>query len=204
VADNIKVLPSVDPSGVDVATEEISAVQHPLIKLEFGAAGVATPVERDNPLPVVDPLIAAVVAGAVFFGNQIVRTVGIAGEVEWLVSVGTVDAWLKLSITTVGTFEIGVYEGTTTSADGTVKTNFNVKRSDVTTTIQTLVYHAPTVTADGTLLSELLEPGLEKKDVIPSGAGGRLLLKASTKYLVRFLNSSGAATDMQIGWSITE
>ena len=204
MADNIKVLPSVDPSGVDVKTDDITGVHHPASKIEWGAAGVSNPVERDNPLPIIDPVAAAVIAGVSFFGGQIVRAVADAAEVDWLIVTGAADAWVGLEIKSVGTFEISMFEGTTTSADGTVQTNFNVKRSDTTTTINTLVYHAPTVTADGTELPGSLEQGGEKGKVIPTGADGKLLLKASTKYLLTFLNTSGAATDMQFSWSIVE
>lgn len=48
MADNIAVTPG---SGATVATEDVSGVHHQKVKIEFGADGVATMVDGDNPLP---------------------------------------------------------------------------------------------------------------------------------------------------------
>jgi len=50
MADNITLNPG--SGGSVVASDDISGVQHQLVKVEFGADGVATPVSDANPLPV--------------------------------------------------------------------------------------------------------------------------------------------------------
>lgn len=47
------------PVGTAVAVDPIAGEQHQLIKVEFGAAGVATPVSSANPLPVDTELTTA-------------------------------------------------------------------------------------------------------------------------------------------------
>lgn len=49
MADNVQITPG---SGVTVATEDVSGVQHQKMKVEFGGDGVATLVSSSNPLPV--------------------------------------------------------------------------------------------------------------------------------------------------------
>lgn len=49
MSDNIPITPG---TGADVATDEVGGVHHQLVKLEFGADGVAVPVSASDPLPV--------------------------------------------------------------------------------------------------------------------------------------------------------
>lgn len=49
MADNVAVT---EGSGKTIATDEVSSVQHQLVKLEFGTDGNATMVSSSNPLPV--------------------------------------------------------------------------------------------------------------------------------------------------------
>ena len=41
-------------AGATIATDDVAGVQHQLVKVEFGADGVATPVTTAAPLPVTD------------------------------------------------------------------------------------------------------------------------------------------------------
>ena len=56
MADNIKVLGSVDVSAVNVATNEIGGVHYPVYKISYGIDGVQVPVSDTNKLPVIGPL----------------------------------------------------------------------------------------------------------------------------------------------------
>lgn len=57
MADNT--LLNLGAGGDTLATEDIGGVKHELVKLEFGAAGVATKVSAANPLPVTDADVLA-------------------------------------------------------------------------------------------------------------------------------------------------
>lgn len=60
MADNTTLNAATVPGGDLIADEDIGGVKHQLVKLEFGDAGSATKVSATNPLPVVDPSVAAV------------------------------------------------------------------------------------------------------------------------------------------------
>jgi hypothetical protein len=55
MADNILVTPSADSTAVSVKTNEIDGKHWQCIKNSFGADGVATLVDAENPLPVGNP-----------------------------------------------------------------------------------------------------------------------------------------------------
>lgn len=50
MTDNVEANPG--SGGPVFASDDLSGVQHPYAKIEFGADGTATPVSSDNPLPV--------------------------------------------------------------------------------------------------------------------------------------------------------
>lgn len=63
MVDNIKVNPAPEGTAVDVATDVVDDVHHPMYKVEFGGDGEATQVSSSNPLPVAlpdDPLPVSV------------------------------------------------------------------------------------------------------------------------------------------------
>lgn len=57
-------------NGDLIATEDISGVKHELVKLEFGADGIATKVSGDNPLPVVQTGTPSLPTGAATAAKQ--------------------------------------------------------------------------------------------------------------------------------------
>lgn len=74
MADNVT-LNQNTTSGAIIATDDVGGAQHQYVKVEFGADGVATPVDASNPLPV---------AGVVDIGNTVDvtgSTVAISGTV---------------------------------------------------------------------------------------------------------------------------
>ena len=204
MVDNVKVLPTVDPSGVSMRTDDVGGIHYPVQKLAVGGDGVADMISADNAVPTIDNMVQSAVNGAVFFGTQIVTAVADTASVYWLILTGTAETFLKFGMVSAGFLETYLSEGPTTSIDGTVQANFNAKRDDVLTAMQTLVYFAPTFSAVGTVLSSELVPGATKKLVGSAAAESRLLLKANTRYLIEIINVSGGAVDVGVDWLLRE
>jgi len=93
--------------------------------------------------------------------------------------------------------DIFVFEGTTTSADGTPVTAFNRNRNSANTpSLQ--VFHTPTITGDGSQIHDryIVDNGglgSNQIGVYRSAQGEEWVLKPDTKYLVRYVNNSGNA-----------
>lgn len=98
---------------------------------------------------------------------------------------------------------VRMYEGVTTSDDGSAVTEFNRNRNSANTP-GTVVTTAPTVSDTGTLLSDKLVPDvggfLAAGGFEEAGFGEEWILQPSTKYLVRFTNSSGGS--IAISWKL--
>lgn len=93
-----------------------------------------------------------------------------------------------------GPFDIDFYEDTTVSANGTLITNYNNKRSSSNTS-NLLTYYTPTITADGTLLEPVLVPGTKQTGSFGSEASEEWNLKDNTNYMIRITNNTvGAGT----------
>lgn len=93
--------------------------------------------------------------------------------------------------------ELNIYEGPTTSNDGTAMSKVNRERNS--SLLSSLgIYHTPTSSVDGTLIyTKHLGSGRS------SGGGDRsaeFVLKNNTKYLLRLTNST--ATNNYISWEI--
>ena len=69
MADNVQ-LNAPTSVGATIATDDIGGVQHQLVKVEFGADGVATQVSAAAPLPVVQTGTPALPTGAATAANQ--------------------------------------------------------------------------------------------------------------------------------------
>lgn len=103
---------------------------------------------------------------------------------KWAHFVMTAKATAKCSV--------AIYEGTTTSADGTAVTIWNRNRNSIKTPT-VVVTHTPTVTSVGTKMAEHWM-GTDGKD--PQGGDARgdseFMLKQNTKYLVRLTAEDNA------------
>lgn len=93
--------------------------------------------------------------------------------------------------------DIESFEGTTTSADGTVITPFNRNRNS-TNTPGVVLTHTPTISADGTQIHDRFVPdaggqGSNDVGVVTPNLGEEWILAPSTKYLIRVTNNSGGA-----------
>ena len=100
-----------------------------------------------------------------------------------------------------GDLDLVVYEGTTTSADGTPLTSSNTNRNSANTA-STLLFGTPTVTDDGTLIHTSWFPPTSagQGQAGATGLAGETngeewILQPSTKYLLRITNNSGATID---------
>ena len=129
-----------------------------------------------------------------------VASLAASGSAELLVAVpaGTFPHFRKYTTTaTGGPVRMRVYEGTTTSDDGTGITSFNLNRNS-TRSASTVITHTPTISADGTLIETLLHPtptaiGANVGGVTGPDVGEEWVAKPSTKYLYRVTNDSAGA-----------
>lgn len=136
--------------------------------------------------------------GMVFHASGQVADVAVAGTFEFIFSVPA-DVFLHLQKVTFfleGTpCQVQVYEGTTTSADGTEITPLNTNRNSARTAAASL-FHTPTITGDGTLIHDRYFPSPTKDAGLIGGAlHEEWILKPSTKYLFRLTNNTGALLD---------
>jgi hypothetical protein len=104
-------------------------------------------------------------------------------------------AYAKISILSTQLGTASLFEGTTVSGDGTVVTSYNRNRSTAGSPSST-VHHTPTVSTTGTeVLPTFVLPALMTGYVEIAGSW---LLKANTKYLVRYTNAGGSAASVGI------
>ena len=103
---------------------------------------------------------------------------------------------------TASPFFVDIFENTIVSANGTAEGLYNQNRIS-TTTASGLLYMTPTITSDGTNIFSDVVYGDKT-----SGGGGqsdfRLILKASTNYVFRFLNQAGASSNIAIAVRFSE
>lgn len=104
-----------------------------------------------------------------------------------------------------GDIDIQLYEGTTTSADGSAETVMNTNRGSTITPTAVLT-SAPTVSGVGTLVHTGWIPptavgvGQSSEGITTDTSGEEWILAPSTKYLIRITNNSGATIDYR--WEI--
>jgi hypothetical protein len=144
--------------------------------------------------------------GMVYHTSAKVLSLADAGVYDILIAVpaGTFPHFQRLQLTVGrGDVDIDMYEGTTTSADGTVVGSFNVNRNS-TNTASTVTSHTPTITGDGTQIhTQWLAPtatgvgGSVPAGIVGETNGEEWVLKPNTKYLIRVTNNSGATINFR-------
>lgn len=144
-------------------------------------------------LSVIDNTHHEIHEGEYYSVCRFVTGVGAGSTSEYLI-VTPSDKYVHLFYQTDGSgeFEEYLFEGTTTSNDGTAMTPRNHKRSagDVA---KTLVYHTPTVTSDGTeLCQQRLGAGRTAGGI--SRNENEVILLQNTKYLIRGTSQSAGNT----------
>lgn len=144
--------------------------------------------------------------GFVFHADRKVTGLADAGTDDMLIAVpaATFPHMHRIRINTgKGDIDITLYEGTTTSADGTAVTSFVTNRNSANTP-DVVITHTPTVTGVGTAIHSAWIPptatgvGQSAEGVRGAEQGEEWLLKPSTKYLLRVTNNSGSTIDLWV------
>jgi hypothetical protein len=99
-----------------------------------------------------------------------------------------------------GDVDLLMYEGTTTSADGTALTSKTTNRNSIHTP-GCVAYGGPTVTGDGTQFHQVWAPPTsagvgQKVGIMNIALGEEWVLQPSTKYLFRITNNSGGTISL--------
>jgi hypothetical protein len=137
--------------------------------------------------------------GYMFHASGRVVDLGVGADLELLLAVpaGCYPHIQKIVFHLEGApMDVAVYEGTTTSADGTAVTTKNTNRNSALTPDAVLT-HTPTITGDGALMHDRYIP-TAGKDVgqLAGSLFEEWILAADTKYLIRLSNDTGAIADL--------
>lgn len=94
--------------GDTIATEDIGGVKHELVKVEFGATGVATKVSAANPFPVTDAVAEAALASIAAedfatSANQATEISALAAILTKIIAAPSTEAKQDIIITALGT-----------------------------------------------------------------------------------------------------
>lgn len=94
-----------------------------------------------------------------------------------------------------GDIAIELYEGATTTANGTALNTYDLNRiNDSTATM--LVYASPTVSVEGTKLQKTVLADTNKKIGGSADTGAQWKFKTATKYLLKITNNSGSTANL--------
>ena len=117
---------------------------------------------------------------------------------DLLVITPNTTKWAHFTIIVDGEaeFDYAIYEGATTSANGTSVSVFNRNRNSSNTNT-TLVYHTPTVSGTGTMIGRKHIGGGKALGGTSRGAE-EWILKQNTKYLIRITNSTTSDNFMSV------
>lgn len=150
---------------------------------------------------VIDAIHARIHRGQLFEHDEVNAALASAGTIELLLIV-TTAAHLRFHAAVGGDTRVQLYEGTTVSANGTQRTPLNRNRFSSKTPV-TEVYFSPTITTDGSLISDQFSPG----GTGPLSAGGESgtweeWVLNPGNYLLRATNISGATTfvHLEVDW----
>lgn len=152
-----------------------------------------------NPFQVVQPNEAQKTEdGENFFSTIVKKAVPAATSVELLLITGATLPAVSVSASSDQKTEGFFFEGTLVSANGTAISIFDSNRALANTPLLTW-FDGPTITNDGQQLGNGLLPLLVGQGgVSATGNGNRIILKASTNYLIRISNISGGVTDIGV------
>lgn len=160
------------------------------LKLYDDVVGPAELDNSTNTIQTIDYAHHEIHAGSHFksgFGS-ITQVLDIDDTVTLLFVTPNTTKWGHWTLTAQATAfaKIELFEGTTTSSNGTAVTRWNRNRNSATTSVIT-AFHTPTVTADGTKFSTKFIGGTGFKSDIGGETRGssEIMLKQDTKYLIR-------------------
>lgn len=127
-----------------------------------------------------------------FFANRYATGLSNGASYDTLMVTSTGLVHLRVDAATLGGGSLAIYEGATTSNNGTSITAYNRDRASADVGTAT-VFHTPTVSGTGTLLFTSLMVGAGGKTMDSINNGDyELILKVSTKYLFRFTSTAGS------------
>lgn len=102
-------------------------------------------------------------------------------------------AWLALCAMAAGLHDVFLFQGPTTSLDGSALTPQNRNRLDTPPSCPVQVFNGPTISVDGTQLTT------GKAALSQNFDSGYWLLKPGTNYLVRITNTTAGALASVLG-----
>jgi len=164
-----------------------------------GADGLE-PVSGANQFSVIDTVHNKVHEGRYFSGGYYNAAVANNATIDMLFQTTTTIPHVVFSANAAGDATVQLFENATFSAAGTAVTMSNHNRGSAKAWSGT-VTHTPTITATGTQLNGTGYLAAGEKNFTSGGTfnfGGEFLLKASTVYLFRVTNTSGAAAKMAV------
>jgi hypothetical protein len=160
---------------------------------------------NDISISIVDDRTRKVRQGEIYHFGHLFPTVGIDEDADVFLKVGSNRVTVTLSTAVGAESEFRIYEGTTTTDDGTSVLTANRNRTS-SLTFTSSVFHSPTVDTLGTQLTEDYFPaGVKNKEVGSSSEQtSSWILKPNTNYLLRVSNISGGIEEVSISGDIFE
>lgn len=129
--------------------------------------------------------------GQRFFCNRYASGLSNGTNYDLSLVTSTAKVHLRMDARWLATGRIEVYEGATLSNNGTALTVYNRSR-DVAGIGTMLAYHTPTVTTTGTLIFVSIHTAAVGIHPFIDTFDNELILKVSTKYLIRMASTSGS------------
>ncbi len=134
--------------------------------------------------------------GFAFHTNRQDLDVPAAPSVKYHLRTGLTEMHLRLVIAVEGVTRFRLFEAPTITDDGTVLPIFNRRRDSIITP-ETQVWHSPTVSANGTVISRWIVQGKHRFD-------SEWILLPNTDYFMDLLNRGGQDSDLSMEFSFYE
>lgn len=116
-----------------------------------------------------------------------------AGTVDFLFVTGTIEPHMRTVFEGTSAFQVDIYENTVTSNNGTSITIQNRRRTSLNT-CGCSIYSSPTITSVGNVIVRY-KLGAGRSAGSAASAENEVVLKPSTKYLIRLTNNVTGATN---------
>jgi len=152
-------------------------------------------ISDDHGMPTITFPHEQIHEGRMFAAGHLFTAVGAGADAEMHIHVGAKNMHLIEEISVLLVSTIHPFEDTTFTDNGTLLTNFNLKR-DSGNTSDAKVYHTPSVDSDGTALPVALIPAaltVNRGAGIVAGGRNEWVLEAGKHYLLRVTNRGSQA-----------
>jgi len=166
---------------------------------------IVGPVNDEGQLIAATALAELIEAGKAYFLARNDLNIADDGLVEYLIQTPAFDIALVGEVTASADATIDLFEAPTFSPAGAAQTLFNANRNSSNTSSAT-VTKGPTLTDDGTLLTDNFINGGQKNQAFGGGTSSAfpLILKQSSSYLLRIKNISGSNAAINVGLGVLE